>query len=555
MKLVKGFLAFVSAMALVSCGGGGGDAGTPPFGGENPQAKPARLILNLASNSVSNGGDGTVEATATATDDKGQTLEGVAVSFEVDSDATFSQAQPATNAAGQVTALVSIGANRSNRIITVKAKAGGLTGEALFAVTGSRLTGTPLPAIVQPGSSGNRVEFRLVDANGNAMVGQNITVSGAGITAGSGKTGANGDYNFDYTAPAQAGSLEITATAAGVSETKQVLVQSSTSEVPPVTQVIRAASVDATPNVVAVNVGATSNRSEIRALFLGDNNAPIRNVRVRFDLDGDGNSIGGTFTAGTNLVYSDATGVASTAYVSGVRASPTNGLTVRACYSETDFPVGACPKSTRVQLTVTNEPIGITIGTNSQIEEGQYGLTYIKRYVVLAVDSSGKAMPNVEITPSIDLVRFKKGRYEWNELPEPDRWEKFFNGEWGKNAIVCVKEDANSNGVLEGAGPTGEDKDSDGQLEPRRSDVSIRMTDGNKTDSSGRAFLSIEYPKSVASWVDFRILVAGAVAGSEGRATYSDELPIAATDIISAVVSPPFRVSPYGEMPDCANPN
>ena len=56
--------------------------------------------------------------------------------------------------------------------------------------------------------------------------------------------------------------------------------------------------------------GSTSSRTEIRALFLGASNAPIPRVRVRFDLNGDVNSIGGSFST-TELVYSNTNGVAN----------------------------------------------------------------------------------------------------------------------------------------------------------------------------------------------------------------------------------------------------
>ena len=66
-------------------------------------------------------------------------------------------------------------------------------------------------------------------------------------------------------------------------------------------------------------------------------NKPVKNMRVRFDLAGDVNSIGGTFTTGDNVVYSDANGVATSAYVPGTRSSPTDGVTVRACWDYVDF--------------------------------------------------------------------------------------------------------------------------------------------------------------------------------------------------------------------------
>ena len=65
---------------------------------------------------------------------------------------------------------------------------------------------------------------------------------------------------------------------------------------------------------------------------------------MRFDLNGDANSIGGTLAAGSNIVYSDAQGVAITNYSPGERSSPTNGLTVRACWDYADFSQGSCPE-------------------------------------------------------------------------------------------------------------------------------------------------------------------------------------------------------------------
>ena len=108
--------------------------------------------------------------------------------------------------------------------------------------------------------------------------------------------------------------------------------------------------------MVPVEHGSTSNRSELRALFLGAGNAPVPNVRVRFDLAGDVNNIGGSLTSGTNVVYSDANGVATTAYVPGSRSSPTDGLTVRACWAASDFAAGTCPNADAQHLTVISEP-------------------------------------------------------------------------------------------------------------------------------------------------------------------------------------------------------
>jgi hypothetical protein len=89
-------------------------------------------------------------------------------------------------------------------------------------------------------------------------------------------------------------------------------------------------------------------------------NVPVKNVRVRFDLAGDANSIGGSFSTGSNTLFSDANGVVSTAYLPGSRSSPTDGVTVRACYGKTDSDPALlnCTSNAIVKLTVVSEPLG-----------------------------------------------------------------------------------------------------------------------------------------------------------------------------------------------------
>ena len=94
------------------------------------------------------------------------------------------------------------------------------------------------------------------------------------------------------------------------------------------------------------------------------------NVRVKFDLNGDVNSIGGKFTTGSTVLYSDANGVVTTAYVSRHAVEPDRrrddpGL----LRQERHRPKPAQLRQRRelVTLTVTSEPLGVTIGTNELI--------------------------------------------------------------------------------------------------------------------------------------------------------------------------------------------
>src|SRR6185295_19658193 len=126
-------------------------------------------------------------------------------------------------------------------------------------------------------------------------------------------------------------------------------------------------------------------------------------VRVRFDLNGDSNNIGGTFSTGSNVIYSDANGVATTAYIPGAKSSPTNGVTIRACYDANDFAAGACPNSTTTTITVVADALSVTIGSNNKVEVPAADLTYIRKFVVLVVDASGQPKANVDLAASIDL--------------------------------------------------------------------------------------------------------------------------------------------------------
>ena len=502
------------------------------------------LTLTLTPSAIlSNSGTATVTATVTAVDANRATVSGIPVTLSVDSGATIQTSGSASNSSGQVTGVISIGEDKSNRTITVTAVSGALTRTAAIQVLGSKINATVLGAVLSPNQIGG-VQYRLVDANGNPIAGKRLTVSGPGGVQTVATTGSNGEYDYSFRAPATPGSLDIRASAAGVENVVTVLVNSGAGTIPPVTTIVRSASLSANPSVIAVNTGSTNNRSEIRALFLSDANGPVKNIRVRFDLDGDKNSIGGSFTSATTQVYSDANGVATSAYVPGSRFSPTDGVTVRACWDYDDFVATACPNAVRTTLTVISDALSVSIGTNNLIGDGDSKLTYVTRYVVQVVDSSGLAAKDVQVSASVDLLEFykgtwKKGAEAWFQVPTAN----------------CANEDLNRNGVAE-VFSNDVVEDANGSfnrtpgrpaLEPRKADVAISFEGTSKTNASGQVLMRIEYPQNVGSWVRFNIVVsASGVAGTEGRANFDDRLQVPAAVVNNLDASPPFQISPYG---------
>jgi hypothetical protein len=544
-------------------------------GADTPLA--ADLALTLSGRRIMNGTSDTVTAVATAVDANRNVLAGIPVTLSVDAGAILLPSGPATDVNGVVTGIVSIGADRSNRYVTVTARSGSLVQQARFLVDGARLFASASP-LVSANSAGNTVEYTLFDSSDKAMGSQAYTVSGSGLTQQSGKTDDNGKFRYTYTAPSTAGNLTITATAAGAVEERVVVV--SAAGLPPAAEMPRSATVRPTPSVIAVNSpNSTTNQVELRALFIGTDDRPIQNMRARFDIVGGAPDTYGTVNVVGSYAYSDVSGVARATFVPGTRQSPTNGVTVRVCYDQIDFATPA-PNScagaanTAVStLTVSKGAISVNIRTNNQIGAGLKDLTYIKEYVVSVVDSAGNAVSNAEITPSVDLLSYYKGFWVWSEAAsmwvrqmslaadESYRWN---GATWEKTggSPRCPNEDWNRNGVLENLGGIQEDLNGNGEIDPRKSDVAVKMAKRNdedlsptKTDKNGLAVVQIEYGKSLGSWVDFDILVTASASGTEGRTHYMGLLPVSTSELTNKTQPPSFVTSPYGISSSCANPN
>ena len=84
-------------------------------------------------------------------------------------------------------------------------------------------------------------------------------------------------------------------------------------------------------------------------------------------------------------------------------------------------------------------------------------------------------------------------------------------------------------------------------LEPRKADVNISFVGSSTTNSDGQVVLKITYGQSLASWLEFNILVAASgVAGTEGRTSFQGVLPVLADAVSDPDVEPAFRLGPYG---------
>lgn len=531
-----------------------------------PTAADMSISLNKAT--IGNGGGESVDVTVTAVDDRRNAVSGIDVTFSVDAGAVLVVGNSKTAADGTAKASVTIGADRSNRLVTVTAKSGTFVRQASFRVTGAKLQATLQPATLKVGDTG-QVQYTLTDVNANPMVSANITVSGPGAATGAtGTTDSRGQYLYTYVA-AGAGPTTISAQAGGASITSTVQIDAKLSDVPAAVD-IASATFTVAPSVVGVNaVGSKDNRAELRLLFLTGKNVPVPNVRVRLGLGDNASGTDGSIGSGNDaVVTSDANGLAVSSFIPGQRASSTDQVRVYACYAKDDSveAITACPAARKlsVTLTVVEQPLSITLGTANLIGEGANKLTYTQEFTVLVVDAAGNPKSDVQLTPLLDLPSYQKGR--WNYNPLLQIWQQVVTAN-------CMAEDSSingfRNGTIETFGGVSEDLNGNGQLDPRKSDASIAMVAATKTDANGTAVLRIEYPKNYGSWVEYSIRVSAsgvvsppAVFGRVAIPGYSlsslignkqvTAVPITA---VKTEAEPPFVLSPYGKSSSCSDPN
>ncbi|RZJ85565.1 MAG: hypothetical protein EOO64_00240 [Massilia sp.] len=529
-----------------------------------PKANDLSISLNKAT--IGNSGGDSVDVVVTAVDKDRNAVAGIDVSFSVDGNAVVVVGNAKTATDGTAKASVTIGSDRSNRQITVTAKSGTFTRQASFRVTGAKLQATLQPATLKVGDTG-QVQYTLTDVNANPMVGVPITATGPGTSSGTSVTDSRGQYLYTYVATGS-GPTPISASAGGASLTSTVQIDAKLSDVPAATT-IASATFTVAPSVVSVNaVGSKENRSELRLLFLTDKNVPVPNVRVRLGLGSNTSGTDGDISSGKDAVItSDAGGVAVSSFVPGQQGSATDQVRVYACYGKDDAvpTIAACPLSNllSVSLTVVEQPLSISIGTDNLIGEGTNTLTYTQKFTVLVVDAAGNPKSDVQLTPVLDLPSYQKGVWIYDNIGK--KWVQVVTA-------ACLNEDSSPNGFRNGTietSPTSEDVNGSGQLDPRKSDVSITMVGSTRTDANGSAVLRIEYPKSYGSWTEYsiRVTASGVVSPPAwyGRiATPSSTManlvgnqavtgvPVTA---VNAEGQPPFVTSPYGKLGSCTSAN
>jgi hypothetical protein len=576
MNIFKCLVGLMIALALVACGGGGGNPGTSTGATATsagatgtttttvttPVPTAASFVFSLDKSSINNGGTDKAVLTITALDASRNVVSGVPVTVALNSG-IYTSSGGVTDASGQTSGSIAIGGDKTNRTISASITVGSQSGTAVVAVTGASLTVSTLPATPAPGQQVT-VTAKAIDTNGAAIQGVSIQFGGTlGVTQLV-TTNSLGNATASLGASPAAGNYTVTVAGVGVTGTQPVQVVSpGGGGIPAVLVPIPVPNLAINPNNVLTNsAGATSNQATLKATFLDASNQGIQNVRVRFEISGTGLGGGEKIATGSTTVYTDVSGVALSAYIPGTRVSPTNGVTIRACYGPDDASIAAsaCPNSVMQTLTVGGQAVSVALGFNNTLTRGSGALTYIQNFVALVTDSNGNPVSNAVVSASVDISHYGKG-YAYSDpyfvngvqlVTAPNTSTSGINstdvptsGAPGTR-VWCINEDLNRNGFLD----AGDDVNNNGKIDPPKADVILSFPGSNATAADGTLTLQVQYPQNVATWLSFTVTVSTGVAGSAGIASQSFFTGfIKGDEINGSFLTPPFGVG------NCKNPS
>ena len=241
MKKIFQIFGLGFSVALVACGGGGGDPGSKP-GGVPVAANVASIVYQLDKNALTNSGADEATLTVTALDASNNPVADSALTVAVNSG-VYTPTVAVSDATGKASGKISIGGSKANREITAVMKMGGQTSTVVIPVTGSKVALSVVPATPAPGGSVT-LAVRVTDVNGAGIAQAPVKLGG---TLGFTQT-VNADSSGNASvqlqaAPGTPGVYTVEAVASGVTERKDVQVlQPGGTGIPNATGVISAAS-------------------------------------------------------------------------------------------------------------------------------------------------------------------------------------------------------------------------------------------------------------------------------------------------------------------------
>ena len=569
------------------------------------------LTLLLSSPQLTSDGDTVtkgVTLTAVLKDASNRIVSGVPVDFSTDTGSITLGPSAVSDGNGRATATLDTGGDPTNRTITVTCTAGEapnlLTRTATVRVVGTTLSFTSGPDSTQI-STPTDYTVILTDASGKGIGDRTVTLSsnpGNTVTPASQQTDGNGQAKFSLSAT-QA-STTLTATALGLTATKNVTVSTddfrfsspainteiNISTVQTVTVRWRegganvpdgrvvtftatrgrfaSSAADAVPGDDVTTFDATT-AGGVATVFLRSSESGFTTV-VASSNQGNrpSTSITYEFVATTpskiDVQASPAViGTNQTSDITAIVRDANNNLVKNVAleFSLQDITGGTLTSPTALTNSQGLAKISYNSTTQASSKDGVV-ITGVIRGTVIdddALITVGNSATRIAIGTGAEIIEKDESTYQLpftvqitdsagNPVSDADftlsvEPSRYLKGLRSSPTPVCVNEDANRNGVLD----PGEDSNGNGRLDP---DTGGSVPRTVALDPDGTAQFFLTYPKDRADFIEVVITGVARVAGTESTTKRTLVLP---SDIDDADNLPP--ASPFGTASTCANPN
>ena len=385
MKFIKYILTWLTALALVACGGGGGDAGTSPLvpaSGTPTAVKPAATAVEVlaSASQLASTSDG-ITISAIVKGAGNVSLPGAAVSFSADSG-VLTSAATVTDISGKATATLSAGSNTASRNITITVTSGDATGSMVIPVVGTTATVSAVKSIdvlssaSQLGSGGEEITVSaVVKGAGNVSlpgVPVSFSVDSGTLTSAASVTDVTGVATAKLSAGSNKSNRNITVavTSGNVTGLAVIPVVSST------TTTATATSIDLLSS--SVQLGSGGDQVTVSAIVKGAGNVTLANIPVSFSADS------GILTSPSTVT--NASGIATAVLSAGANKS------------NRDIKVTVLSGGVNASIVV---PVAGTVLSYAGVTTIPLGGS--ATVAVKAVDSKGTAIPGLTIVATSSL--------------------------------------------------------------------------------------------------------------------------------------------------------
>jgi hypothetical protein len=281
---------------------------------------------------------------------------------------------------------------------------------------------------------------------------------------------------------------------------------------------------------VAVSDGATTNTVEITASVVNSTDEGIGNAPVMFTLS---DTTGGGEHLSPSIVFTDASGSATTTFYSGTKSSGAEGVTVEA------FLLSDETINDNISIIIGGTAGSVVLGVSSKIESVYDDTAYQFNVSVIVADTNGNPIPNQSVSLSLWPTDFAVTVVDEEYDISDDTTTYTYTNFWFDN------EDTDRNTFLD----PGEDiYFVNGLLDPGNS-AGGTIPAAVVTDENGVATFTWTYLKSYGRWVAVDLSASTFVLGSETATVLNVTLPIMDGDEDDLNPYSPWYVWNYTAVP------